>query len=124
MDVNAGLVRFSPMKGTGVIGTIKKWLRKLMDKINRYNRISDTTINQLFWEINNGHFAKASTAIEGEKENKEVVLREIRNVQNKRYQWDNLNNTTRENIIESGLSKEAYDNMSLEEKEQYIKCRG
>jgi hypothetical protein len=109
---------------TGIVGTIKKWLRKLMDRINRYNRISDTTVNQLFWEINNGHFAKLSTAIEEEKENKEVVLREIRNVQNKRYQWDNLNNTIKENIKESGLSKEAYDNMSLEEKEQYVKCRG
>jgi hypothetical protein len=95
-----------------------------MDRINRYNRISDDTVNQLFWKINNGQFAKLSTAIEEEKENKEVVLREIRNVQNKRYQWDNLNNTIKENIKESGLSKEAYDNMSLEEKEQYVKCRG
>lgn len=109
---------------TGIVGTIKKWLRKIMDRINRYNRISDDTVNQLFWKINNGQFAKLSTAIEEEKENREVVLREIRNVQNKRYQWDNLNNTIRENIKESGLSKEAYDNMSLEEKEQYVKCRG
>lgn len=109
---------------TGIIGRIKRWFRKILDKLNRYDRISDSAVNQLFWKINNGELAQKSTSAENYEEAQQKVLREIRNVQKEKYSWDNLNPNTRRNIEEEGLTKEAYDSMSLEEKEQYVKCRG
>lgn len=109
---------------TGISGKIKKWLRKLWDKITRYNRISDATINQLFWKINNGELAHRSNVIESFEENQQTVLREIRNTRKERLAWENLSADTREALKSSGLSEAAYTQMGLEEKEQYVKCRG
>jgi hypothetical protein len=109
---------------TGIIGKLKRWFRSLKDKITRHNRIKDTTVNQLFWQINNGKFANKSLIADRASRNNQQMLREIRNVQIKRLDWNNLAESTREAIEESGLTKEAYDKMCLEEKEQYVKCRG
>ena len=108
----------------GIVGRIKRWIRQLRDKIMRYNRISDATINQLFWKINNGEFAQKATEVESFEDTQQKVLKEIRNVQIEKVSWKNLSRETKKNFKDSGLSEEAYEQMSLEEKEQYIKCRG
>ena len=108
---------------TGIIGTIKKWLRKLMDKMTRYSRITDATINQLFWEINNGGLAQRSTQAENFEKSQQRVLREIRNVQLEKTSWKNLSGDARSALREAGLSEAAYSKMSLEEKQQYLRCR-
>jgi hypothetical protein len=109
---------------TGIIGKLKRWFRSLKDKITRHNRIKDTTVNQLFWQINNGKFANKSLIADRASRNNQQMLREIRNVQIKRLDWNNLAESTSEAIEESGLTEEAYNKMCLEEKEQYVKCRG
>jgi hypothetical protein len=108
---------------TGILGKIKRWFRKISDRINRYNRISDATINQLFWKINNGELAQKSQTIESFEETQQQVLREIRNVQKKKTAWNNLSKETKKALKDSGLSEAAYNEMSLEEKMQYLKCR-
>ena len=109
---------------TGIVGRIKRWLRKLNDRIRKYNKISDTTVNQLFWKINNGELAQKSMAVENFEDNQQRVLREIRNVQKERMNWSNLSSETKTALKDSGLSEAAYDEMSLEEKEQWVRCRG
>ena len=109
---------------TGISGKILKWLRKMKDRITRYNRISDTTINQLFWKINNGELANRAIQAESFEQNQQAVLREIRNIQKEKMSWKNLSADTREALKSSGLSEAAYNQMSLEEKQQYVKCRG
>lgn len=109
---------------TGISGRILKWLRIMKDRITRYNRISDTTINQLFWKINNGELANRALQAENFEQNQQNVLREIRNIQKEKLSWRNLDAFTREALKSSGLSEAAYDQMSLEEKQQYVKCRG
>ena len=95
-----------------------------MDKIRRYNRISDATINQLFWKINNGELAQRSIEAENFDDNQQRVLREIRNVQREKYAWVNLPSEVKGALKSSGLSEADYNKMSLEEKDQYVKCRG
>ena len=109
---------------TGIMGRIKRWLRKISDRINRYNRISDVTINQLFWKINNGELAQRSTEAENFEEAQQRVLMEIRNVQREKMAWRNLSPETKTSLKDSGLSETAYTDMSLEEKQQYVRCRG
>lgn len=108
----------------GIVGKIRRWFRTIRDKITRYNRISDATINQLFWNINNGTFANKSTQAESFKDNQQRILGEIRRVQNEKYSWKNLPGDTKDALRSSGLSEADYTKMSLEEKEQYVKCRG
>ena len=109
----------------GILGRIKRWIRKIMDKITRYNRISNASVNQLFWKINNGQMAAKAVQAESFEEKQQAVLREIRNVQQEKYAWRNLDPEVRGNLEKySGITKEMYDNMSLEEKEQYVKCLG
>jgi hypothetical protein len=96
----------------------------LKDKMLRYNRISDATISQLFWKINNGELAQEAIQIESFEENQQRVLREIRNVQKEKLAWRNLSTDTKKALSSSGLSEAAYMQMSLEEKDQYVKCRG
>jgi hypothetical protein len=109
---------------TGIKGIIKRWLRRIKDKMNRYNRISDATVNQLFWKINNGEMAQKSKIAESFEDNQQRVLREIRNVQKEKMIWRNLPADTRKALSSSGLSEAVYEQMSLEEKNQYVKCRG
>lgn len=109
---------------TGIIGTIKRWLRKIKDKMTRYNRISDATVNQLFLKINNGELAKKATEVESFEESQQGVLREIRNVQKEKFSWSNLSAGTKSTLMDSGISEAVYNSMSLEEKQQYVKCRG
>ena len=109
---------------TGITGTIKRWLRRIKDKMNRYNRISDATVNQLFWKINNGGFANRSATLEGFEENQQRVLGEIRNIQKENYSWNNLDRETKSALKDSDISEDKYNEMSLEEKQQYVKCRG
>lgn len=109
---------------TGIVGTLKRWFRKLMDKINRYDRISDTTINQLFWKINNGEMAQKAVQVENYEEQQQRVLGEIRNVQKEKYSWRNLDAEIKGNLKASGLSQATYEQLSLELQEQYVKCRG
>lgn len=108
----------------GFTGKLRRFFRKLIDKITRYNRISDATINQLFWKINNGELAQKSMAAENFEDNQQRVLREIRNVQKEKLSWKNLSTDTKKALISSGLSEATYNGMSLEEKDQYVKCRG
>ena len=108
----------------GIIGRIKRWFRNIMDRIRRYNRISDTTVNQLFWKINNGELAQKSMTLESFDETQQRVLMEIRNIQKDKYSWNALDGNTRNALRESGLSEATYSQMSLEEKQQYVKCRG
>lgn len=108
---------------TGIMGRIKRWLRKISDKINRYNRISDTTINQLFWKINNGELAQKSQTAESFEETQQRILMEIRNTQKEKTAWKNLSRETKQALKDSGLSEAAYTDMSLEEKQQWLKCR-
>ena len=108
----------------GFTGKLRRFFRKLMDKITRYNRISDATINQLFWKINNGELAQKAIQAESFEDNRQRVLREIRNVQKEKLAWNNLPSDTRKALVSSGLSEAAYMQMSLEEKDQYVKCRG
>ena len=108
---------------TGITGRIKRWMRRLWDRITRYNRIEDTTKKQLFWKINNGELAQRSQEAENFEETRQAVLREIRNVQKEKNAWSNLNRETKQSLKDSGLSEAAYNNMSLEEKEQWLKCR-
>ena len=108
----------------GIVGKIRRIIRKIMDRITRYNRISDTTVNQLFWKINNGELAEKSNRIESFEETQQEVLREIRNVQAEKMYWDNLLSDTKAAFKDSGVSKETYNSLSLEEKEQYVRCRG
>jgi hypothetical protein len=49
---------------------------------------------------------------------------EIRNVQKEKLAWKNLSADTKKALSSSGLSEAAYMQMSLEEKDQYVKCRG
>ena len=109
---------------TGILGRLKRWFRRILDKLGRYERISDSTVNQLFWKINNGELARKAVEVEDYDEAQQKVLREIRNVQKEKYSWDNLDNATIRNMEVEGLLKETYDNMSLEEKVQYVKCYG
>lgn len=109
---------------TGILGTIKKWIRKLLDRINRYNKISDPIIDRLFWKINNGEFAQKSRDVENYEKEQQRVLKEINDTQQKKYSWDNISTAARDNLKEEGIIKETYEEMSLEEKEQYIRCRG
>lgn len=108
----------------GFTGKLRRFFRKLMDKITRYNRISDATINHLFWKINNGEMAQKSKIAESFEDNQQRVLREIRNVQKEKMAWRNLSADTRKALSSSGLSEAVYEQMSLEEKNQYVKCRG
>lgn len=108
----------------GIAGKIKRWIRRLRDKIFRYNRISDATVNQLFWKINNGELAQKAQNVESFEETQQRVLREIRNVQQEKYAWRNLSKQTKDALKDSGLTESSYSQMSLEEKEQYVKCRG
>jgi hypothetical protein len=108
----------------GFTGKLRRFFRKLMDKITRYNRISDATINQLFWKINSGELAQKAIQVESFEDNQQRVLREIRNVQKENLAWRNLSTDTKKAISSSGLSEAAYMQMSLEEKDQYVKCRG
>ena len=109
----------------GIAGRIKRWFRKLLDKITRYNRISDQSVNQLFWKINNGELASRAAEAESFDETQQTVLREIRNVQNEKYTWKNLDSEVKRNLKEySSITEDKYNQMSLEEKEQYVKCRG
>ena len=108
----------------GFTGKLRRFFRKLMDKITRYNRISDATINQLFWKINNGELAQKAIQVESFEDNQQRVLREIRNVQKENLAWRNLSTDTKKALSSSGLSEAAYMQMSLEEKDQYVKCRG
>lgn len=108
----------------GFTGRLRRFFRKLMDKITRYNRISDATVNQLFWKINNGELAQKAFQVESFEDNQQRVLREIRNVQKEKLAWRNLSVDTRKALSSSGLSEAAYMQMSLEEKDQYVKCRG
>lgn len=108
---------------TGIVGSIKKWLRRLKDKITRYNRIEDSAVNQLFWKINNGEFAQRALQAENFEDNQQIVLREIRNVQKEKVAWRNLGKNTKQALRDAGLSEATYTNMSLEEKEQWLKCR-
>jgi hypothetical protein len=108
----------------GFIGRMRRFFRKLMDKITRYNRISDATINQLFWKINNGELSQKAIQTESFEDNQQRVLREIRNVQKEKLSWRNLPSDTRKALSSSGLSEATYEQMSLEEKDQYVKCRG
>ncbi len=109
---------------TGIVGRIKRWLRILKDKMARYNRISDATITQLFWKINNGELVEKSELVENFEETQQRVLMEIRNVQNEKMAWRNLPSDTKAALKSFGLSEAVYSEMSLEEKEQYVKCRG
>ena len=109
---------------SGIVGRIKRWIRKIVDKMTRYNRISDAAINQLFWKINNGELANKSVEVENFEKQQQRVLMEIRNVQKEKRNWDNLPRSTKESLKNAGLSEDAYRKMSLEEKEQYIMCRG
>ena len=108
----------------GIVGRIKRWLRKIKDRITRYNRIDDATVNQLFWKINNGELALRSSQAESFEERQQQVLREIRNVQKEKTAWRNLSASTRQSLKSSGLSEVVFNQMSLEEKEQYIRCKG
>lgn len=108
----------------GFTGRLRRLFRKLMDKITRYNRISDATINQLFWKINNGELAQKAIQTESFEDNQQRVLMEIRNVQKEKLSWRNLPSDTRKALSSSGLSEAVYEQMSLEEKDQYVKCRG
>ena len=109
----------------GISGKIKRWFRKIWDRITRYNRISDATVNQLFWKINNGELASRAAENENFDKTQQTVLQEIRRVQNEKYAWKNLDNETKRNLKEySGISEDRYNQLSLEEKEQYVKCRG
>ena len=108
----------------GFSGKLRRFFRKLMDKITRYNKISDATINQLFWKINNGELAQKAIQVESFEDNQQRVLREIRNVQKEKMAWRNLPTDTRKALLSSGLSEAVYEQMSLEEKNQYVKCRG
>ena len=108
---------------TGIMGNIKKWLRRLKDRITRYNRIEDSAVNQLFWKINNGEFAQRSLQAESFEENQQRILREIRNVQKEKVAWRNLDKGTQQALRDAGLSEAVYADMSLEEKEQWLKCR-
>jgi hypothetical protein len=108
----------------GFTGKLRRFFRKLMDKITRHNRISDATINNLFWKINNGEMVQKSKIAESFEDNQQRVLREIRNVQKEKMIWRNLPADTRKALSSSGLSEAVYEQMSLEEKNQYVKCRG
>ena len=108
----------------GIVGKIKRWIRRLKDKIMRYNRISDATVNQLFWKINNGELAQKAQNVESFEETQQRVLREIRNVQQEKFAWRNLSRETKDALKDSGITESIYSQMSLEEKEQYVKCRG
>ena len=107
----------------GIVGRIKRWLRKIMDKMTRYNRISDATVNQLFWKINNGEFS-GSEILEMFERRQQEILREIRNVQKENLAWQNLPASTKSALKSSGMTEDIYMRMSLEEKGQYVKCRG
>jgi hypothetical protein len=106
----------------GIVGRIKRWLRKIMDKMTRYNRISDATVNQLFWKINNGEFS-GSEILEMFERRQQEILREIRNVQKENLAWQNLPASTKSDLKSSGMTEDIYMRMSLEEKDQYVKCR-
>lgn len=106
----------------GIAGKIKRWIRKLMDTIKRYNRISDATINQLFWKINNGEFASRGIVEESFEENQQRVLKEIREVYEDKHRWDKLDADTRKGFNNRGISKEIYENLSTKEREQYKRC--
>ena len=108
----------------GIVGTIKKWIRKIMDRMKRYNRISEPTITQLFWKINNGELAQKSVEVENFEDYQQRILGEIRNVQRDNYKWNNLDASTRRALKDVGLTEEHYNEMSLEEQQQYVRCRG
>jgi hypothetical protein len=57
------------------------------------------------------------------EENQQIVLREIRNVQKEKVAWRNLGKDTKQALRDAGLSEATYTDMSLEEKEQWLKCR-
>lgn len=107
---------------TGIVGRIRRFFRNLMDKIRRYNRISDTTVLQLFWNINNGKLANKSLQIEKPEEKRQRIQTEIRSIQEERLSWKNLPASTKSVYKDVGLSEEDYERMSLEEKEQYKRC--
>ena len=106
----------------GIIGRLKRWFRSIKDRMLRYNRISDQTVNQLFWKINNGELAQKAKRTERLEDIHQEVLEEIRNIRNERVSWNNLSKNERALLKDSGLSEAAYGELSLDEKEQYIRC--
>ena len=106
----------------GIIGRLKRWFRSIKDRMLRYNRISDQTVNQLFWKINNGELAQKAKRTERLEDIHQEVLEEIRNIRNERVSWNNLSKDERALLKDSGLSEAAYRELSLDEKEQYIRC--
>lgn len=107
----------------GILGKLRRWFRNIRDRMMRYNRISDQTVNQLFWKINNGELAQKARRVESFDDIQKNIAMEIRKIRQEKISWDSLDSTTRESLEDSGLSKAAYNEMSLEEKEQYIRCR-
>lgn len=106
----------------GIIGKLKRWFRNIKDRIMRYNRISDATINQLFWKINNGELAQKSRDAESFDRRQQQVLREIRRVRNEKLEWKKLGRDAKSTFKDLGITEDSYQKMSLEEKEQYLRC--
>ena len=110
-------------KDTSIWGKIKNWFRKLMESIRRWNKVDDSTINNLFRKINNGEFAHRSVTVEGFKANQQRILREVKDLRREKFLWDNLDNQTKDRIKDSGLTQEEFESMCTDEKEQWLKCK-
>jgi hypothetical protein len=54
---------------------------------------------------------------------KEHAARQAREGRLERFKWENLTLEQQDSLAYAGLSQRLYDSLSLEEKEQYIKCR-
>jgi hypothetical protein len=53
----------------------------------------------------------------------ELAVRQAREGRKEMFIWDRLTPEQQENLMDAGLSKEKYQNMSLEEQEQWVQCR-
>lgn len=107
----------------GIRGRILRWIRRIKDLITRYNRIDDATVNQLFWKINNGEFASTPVSNESYDDYTSRVAEEIHNARQERIRWKNLTQEQKYWLRDAGLSEVIYNDMTLDEKEQWIACR-
>lgn len=98
------------------LGKIVKFFDKIKNLINKI-RNKPMSIESLFYRINNGEFAK------GETTDLSYYNSLIRNNREERFKYENLDKESTEYLEEKSISKETYDKMTLEEKENLLYCK-
>jgi hypothetical protein len=142
--------RYVQREETPIIGYIRKIFRRILHAIKNIGSYRDP-INLLFYKINNGEFkdtlprnirkgnAFYMRVLEGDTERsyeyyqdyldamkkaaEEHAAKQAREGRLEVFKWDRLTPEQQMNLINDGMRKELYESLSLEEKEQWVKCR-